>query len=287
MTRLSDVVSRSLIVCYKEDITELQAQMNLAGWGTAVLRGNYSSEELRCSSMTRCFMNHRNAWRIAAETPGYTLVCEADFVPCKRLGTLPVFWPLDNPMAWGYLYQGSPRLLSVVGSEQFLRGHSASVAAYIINQPVADILLRFFEYEMQEYGSEEYFNWDAHLRWWTMGRGAEAYIPERHYGEHGGVPNPEHAKFRISRAGWHQADNLVGPLAFLPQYARGSRLRLWLRRAEARALGWARLLTGRWVVDTNVYPRNWRRTLLMQWIGIRRLLPRAFISVPQLYRNRQ
>ena len=35
-----------------------------------------------------------------------------------------------------------------------------------------------------------YQGWDAHILWWLMGQGAEAYIPPKHYGEHGGLLLP-------------------------------------------------------------------------------------------------
>jgi hypothetical protein len=274
MKALRDVVSRSLIICYKEDVGELEAQLRLAGLAPTELRGIYTPEEQQYSAVIRCFLNHRNAWQIAAETPGYTLICEADFVPCRSLGEFPVFWPLENPLAWGYLYQGSPRLLNLVGATVFLRGHCAPLVSYVINQLVAKIMLRFFEHEIREYGREKYFAFDAHLQWWVMGQGGEAYIPLRHYGEHGGLPNPEHAKSKmVRRGGLHRADNLAGPLAFLPQYAQGSWHAFRLERAKARVFGWGRLLTGRWIIDTDVYKRDLRRTIDMQWIGVRRLLP--------------
>jgi hypothetical protein len=210
---------------------------------------------------------------MASENWGYTMICEADFVPCAQLGSLPVFWPIEKPLAWGYLYQGSPRLLSVVGKERFLRGHCAPTVAYVINSQVAKILLRFFDHEMNQYNPHSYFTWEAHLQWWVMGQGGEAYIPLKHYGEHGGAPNSEHMKFgREARGGRHRADNLASPLAFRPGYARNSWLDFVIERAGARALGWARLLTGRWIIDTNVYSRDWLDTINMQMIGVRRLL---------------
>jgi hypothetical protein len=217
-------------------------------------------------------MNHQRAWQIAAKTPGYTLICEADFVPCDRLGDLPVFWPTERPMAWGYLYQGSPRLLALIGPQRYLRGHCAPLVAYVVNRPVAECMLRFFDIEMRQFGTETYFTFDAHLQWWVMGQGAEAYMPLRHYGEHGGFPNREHGESHyVRRAGRHRADNLEAPLAFLPPYARGSWINYWKERALARALGWGRLLTGRWIEDTNVYSRTLSSTARMYWIGFRRL----------------
>ena len=238
-----------------------------------MLRASYASLELEYPAATRTFMNHRHAWQIAAGATGYTLVCEADFVPCRSLGDLPVFWPTANPMAWGYLYQGSPRLLAIVGPQQYLRGHCAPLVAYIVNKPVAECMLRFFDREIEEYGTATYFTWDAHLQWWVMGQGAEAYIPVRQYGEHGGLPNPEHRKSGlVKREGRHRADNLAAPLAFLPQYANGSWLRFLRERAVARTLGWGQLLSGRWIVDTDTYCRPFRSTAQMYWTGFRRLL---------------
>jgi hypothetical protein len=263
-----------LIVAYKEDVSELEAQLTANDLRPTVLRGVYTPDELRLPANTRTFMNHRNAWRIAASNPGYTLICEADFVPCQSIGTLPVFWPLDRPFAWGYLYQGSPRLLSLVGSEPYLRGQCAPLVAYIVNAQVAEVMLRFFEHAMAAHDDGGYFTFDAHLQWWVMGEGAEAYIPPRHYGEHGGTPNTEHRmRGRLSRSGRHRADNLARPLAFLPQYAAGSRHAYWRERVEARAYGWARLFSGRWIVDTNAYTRDMTRTTRMYLIGARRLLP--------------
>jgi hypothetical protein len=185
-----------------------------------------------------------------------------------------VFWPTVNPLAWGYLYQGSPRLLAIVGPQGYLRGHCAPLVAYVVNKHVAEHLLRFFERQIYEYETSPYVAWDTHLQWWVMGHGAEAYIPLRHYGEHGGLPNPEHDRLGlIRRAGRHRADNLAAPLAFLPQYASGSWLPYIKERAVARVLGFVRLLTGRWIVDTNVYPRSLRSTARMYWIGLRRLFP--------------
>ena len=268
MKKLSDLMTLSVILCYKEDVSELQSQLALSGLKTTVYRACYTADQLRYPAATRCFMSHRAAWEIASKTPGYTLICEADFVPCRRLGELPVFWPEENSLAWGYLYQGSPRLLSLIGRERYLRGHCAPLVAYIINSKVAEIMLRFYDSEIAKYGTEQYFTFDAHLQWWVMGQGAEAFIPLRNYGEHGGMPNPEHAKSPlVKRAGKHRADTLAAPLAFLPQYAQGSRLRYYRERAEGRLFGWARLLTGRWIVDTNVYTRDWRATFLMLWLG--------------------
>ena len=271
MPKLSDVIKRSIVLCYKEDVTDLRRELDRGGLPSIELRPSYTQDELRLPANTRTFINHRNAWEIAARSDGYTLICEADFVPCLGMADMPVFWPLDNPMAWGYLYQGSPRLLSIVQGR--LRGHCAPLVAYVVNNKVAETMLQFFSEEMKQLENGIYGNFDAHLQWSVMGKGAEAYIPMKHYGEHGGKPNPEHASLgTLPRAGRHRADILAAPLAFLPQYAEGSKAKYWRTRLEAGALGWMRLASGRWIIDTNVYSRDSKATARMYWTGLSRLL---------------
>ena len=87
-----------------------------------------------------------------------------------------------------------------------------------------------------------------------MGEGAEAYIPFRHYGEHGGLANPEHRQLgRLSREGTHRADILAKRLRFMPDYAEGSYVKFFNERCKNRILGWARLLSGRWIAKTDAY----------------------------------
>jgi hypothetical protein len=272
-TSIREVVKQSIIIAYKEDATKLENYLNSRGLNASTYKPDYTNEEQGYSASTRCFLSHHAAWKLASVNTSYTLICEADFVPCVDLDLLPVFWPLDNPLAWGYLYQGSPRLLALVRAGRYLRGHCAPTVAYVINGRVAEILLRFFDHQMNAYDPFSYFTWEAHLQWWVMGRGAEAYFPMKHYGEHGGLPNPEHSKYRAaSRGGKHRADNLAAPLAFLPAYGANGRISYATGRLQARALGWCRLFSGRWIIDTNVYSRNWRDTVEMYMIGIRRLL---------------
>jgi hypothetical protein len=275
-TAFGDVVKRSRIICYRENVDLLEATLRSQGLDPVIARATYTVDEAKFTNVYKCFLGHRNAWQMAAESDGYTLICEADFVPCAGLAALPVFWPLEKELAWGYLYQGSPRLIWMTEAGH-LRGHTAPTVAYVVNAAVARLLLKFFEFEMGQYKPTDYFTFESHMQWWAMGQGAEAYIPARHYGEHGGQPNAEHRTIgrtigRIRRGGVHRADNLQASLAFLPQYANGSRMEYARQRIVSRAYGWARLLTGRWVVDTDVYPRTYRDYLRMQLAGFRRLL---------------
>lgn len=268
---LRDLVTQSLILTHGEKVDPLFLALAEEGLHPKLLVASYSSEELTYARATRTFMNHYAAWKMAGQRQGYTLICESDFVPCVGIGSFPIFWPLEDELAYGYLYQGSPRLLAVIGN--FLRAHTTPLVAYIINQRVARILLDFYNYEMSRYSPREYFTFDAHLQWFAMGQGAKAFIPLRHYGEHGGFPNPEHMeRGNVARAGVHRADNLIGRLYFLPAYARNSRINFAMVRLGARALGWARLLSGRWIGDTDVYEIPPSTRLRMYLIGIRRLL---------------
>jgi hypothetical protein len=268
----SSVTRHSIVVCYREDVSQLKAVLSLENLNPSESRASYSNEELTYSRTYRCFLNHRSAWRQAARNDGYTLICESDFVPCRGLGDFPVFWPLGNPLAYGYLYQGSSRLLHM-SRDGYLRVHVCPTVAYVINAPVAELFLQFFEEEMERRLPQDYLTFESHLQWWAMGRGVDAYMPARHYGEHGGFPQPEHrAAGRVTRV-VHRADNLNGRLAFMPQYARGSFSALVKARAHGRALGWARLLFGRWIFQTDAYDISPADAIRMYLIGIRRLLP--------------
>ncbi len=269
---LSSVIGRSIVVCYEEDTRLLMRALAREGLGPVESRASYDDVELTYSRSHRCFMNHRNAWRSALESDDYTLICESDFVPCRGLGEFPIFWPPANPLAFGYLYQGSPRLLWV-SPEGYLRAHVSPTVAYVINARVACLLLEFFDEETRGRSPRDYLTFEAHLQWWAMGRGAEAYIPARHYGEHGGFPQPEHRAAGVVTRAAHRADNLRGRLAFRPQYSKGDVGALSRARAYARLLGWARLLFGRWVIRTDAYDLRAVDVVRMYLVGFRRLLP--------------
>jgi hypothetical protein len=271
--RLRDVVGKVIVIAYREDVSDLVSSFSLERIEVEILRPNYTPEEMTYSKNSRTFLSHRDAWQRALNVESYTLICEADFVPCRGIGDFEVFWPLENRLAWGYLYQGSPRLLATLGQRPFLRGHTAPLVSYVVNKNVASLMLEFFEIEKKTYDFRSYFTFDAHLQWCIMGLGAEAYIPMRHYGEHGGVPNPEHKRLgELPRAGRHRADNLMNSLHFLPQYAGRSRLTYFQTRVGARLLGFARLFSGRWISPTNVYQLSRFDVLKMYLIGLRRLI---------------
>lgn len=272
---LNELIRQSYILAYTEDVAPLFNALAEEKLNPEVLRTSYSEAELALPRAIRTFLSHRAAWQRATEQQGYTLICEADYVPCRGVGTLPSFWPLSDPMGWGYLYAGSPRLLALVGESKYLRAHCSPLVAYVVNAAIARILLNFFQAEIDRHGTQAYFPFDAHLQWFVMGERGHAFIPMRNYGEHGGFPNPEHAIFGASRAGEHRADNLAAPLHFLPLYSRGSFLRYLAVRANGRLLGIGRLLANRWVFDTNAYHNGLLAKLEMHIVGVKRLLPSA------------
>lgn len=269
---LGEVVAQTYVLAYKEDIDPLVAALKAEKLNPTVLRAVYTKEEETYSRTVRTFMSHLSAWRRAAELEGYTLICEADFVPCKGLASFPTFWPSDDPLAWGYLYQGSPRLLALIGAEKYLRGHAAPLVAYVVNARVAAILCTCFYAEMAGREPQDFFAFDGALQWSAMGRGCRAFITVKHYGEHGGKANPEHGLHGVRRAGEHRADNLAGPLHFPPQYCEGSRLTYALVRMKERLYGLARLATNRWIFRTHAYPYSISNKIEMTVVGLKRLL---------------
>lgn len=265
---LRELIGRTIVVAHNERVDDLERSLVHEGLPCEVQRRAYTDEEQTFPASSRCFLNHRDAWKKASQLDGYTLICEADFVPCIGMGDFPSFWPLNDPLAYGYLYQGSPRIIALTPQRQ-LRAHCSPLVAYVINASVAALLLRFADDHVLRHPLREYSTFDSHVQWWLMGEGASAYMPMKHYGEHGGFPNREHQLMGgLAAAGVHRADNLMGPLHFLPPYARGSWLRYAWQRWLARAKGLGRLATGRWIVHAGEVAGS---RAALYWVGIRRL----------------
>jgi hypothetical protein len=234
-----------LIVAHNEDTTILRKTLIAEGFDVEEVRGPYTQEQLRYSAIMRCLVNHANAWRIAAQRKKPTLIVEADFVPVKGFGGLPVPMP---PEKWSnniaYLYSVGPQIWDLAGN-QCARGHGGGMVASLIPPKVASLLLEFFSEEVAAVPIGAYSSFDTKVGFWLNARGVETYIPYRHYGEHGGIGNPEHATMGLGRP--HRADVLQGKLAFTPTYARRSALRYWKTRARARMWGILRLVSGRYL----------------------------------------
>jgi hypothetical protein len=242
---LRSVSSGVVIVAHKEETAPLKKALVAEGFTVDEVRGPYSPEQLKFSAIMRCLVNHANAWKIAAERDRPTIIVEADFVPVKGFGGLAAPVPaerLNNSLA--YLYSVGPQVWDLAGTN-VARGHGGGMVALLIPPKVALLLLQFFDDELKANPLGEYSPFDTKVGYWLKDRGVESFIPYRHYGEHGGIGNPEHLGAGLGRP--HQADALQGRLAFLPTYANGSTLRFWKIRIGARLWGVLRLLSGRFL----------------------------------------
>lgn len=281
---LGSLVRHTVILAHREDTTLLENALRAEGLDPFVQRkSNYSPLETTYSSSIRCLMNHADAWRRAASASGHTLVVEADFVPCRGFCGLPApFDPaIHGPLAWAFLYAGGPRIFRVLPGG-YLWGHSCCSVAMLISPEVAPHLADFADELIRTTEDlRAYSLWDTIFQWHMMGHQARCFVPYRQYGEHGGLPNPEHRNsgsgilagsrfFRLlGLGGNHHAECLWGPLMFLPAYARGSRLRYYRTRLTAKLVGLARLFLGRVVEPTQAMSPTERVHAL--WTAIRRL----------------
>lgn len=275
---LGKLIRRTIIVAYREDTTELEQAFAREGLSPEVQRPTYSETENTYSRTIRCLLNHLAAWRKATAADGYSCIVEADFVPCRGLSSLPApFDPVrQGPLAWAFLYAGGPRFLGLEPGPCF-RGHAACPVAILVSPAVAERLVQFAEKYLRETTDlTGYSLWDTIFQWHLVGMGARCYMPWRHYGEHGGMPNPEHGAAGgglVARMGVlrnHHAECLMAPLAFLPPYAQGSRSRFWRTRLLAKLVGFGRACTGRVVALEN--SPSWSVRLRAHGYAFRRLL---------------
>src|SRR5262249_31464018 len=238
--RLRDFVDEVAIIAHREDTQALENAFRQEGFTCRVFRGGYSHEQQQYDAQIKCLINHANAWRYMLNIDRPMIIVEADFVPVKGFGTLPVPFPIRNNLGaqFGWLYSPGS-VLYAIDDNIFPHGHGNAMVAYIATPATAAALLDFFEKEMNR-NKGKYALWDTYigifLRW---EKGISNYIPVYQYGEHGGLPNPEHDRAGVRS--WHQADILWSKLAFLPLYARGSRLRYRAIRVRGWFRGWLRL----------------------------------------------
>jgi len=236
-------VRRALVLALNEDVSGLVAALTTESFPVEVVRGPSPGEQLHWSRAVKCLCNHREAWRRVADSQGFTLICEADFVPVRGLASLPLPCPPPVPgeeARIGWLYSPGSTLYGL-DRWGYTYGHANSAVAYVLTPECARRCLDFFDEEIDALASEAYTMWDsrlgAHLRW---KHGICNYFVVCQYGEHGGSPNPEHERHGFR--GWHQAYRLAGRPRFLPPYARGSRLRYLAFRQRAWARGVLRIL---------------------------------------------
>ena len=195
-------------------------------------------DEQGFSPITRAFLNHRRAWERAARTAGLSLIVEADFVPCRGFGSFALPIPeseTHRAVAWLYLCGGRFRRKI---EEQFFVGSSVSVVAYVVSPLVARYLLEFADQSLATIDPRQWYAFDGYVWQFLDERGIPTFIPFRNYGEHGGWMSPGHRQ-EGRKLLPHRAECLMGPLHFLPFYARGRTGRFlvvrFLHKLEASA----------------------------------------------------
>ncbi|MBE9032120.1 LPS biosynthesis glycosyltransferase [filamentous cyanobacterium LEGE 11480] len=239
---LAEQLQSVFIIAHRESTDQLESILQAEGLTTNVLRQVVTPELQSYSPSYRCLLNHYNAWQQIAQSPSPVMIIEADFVPICHFGQAPMPMPIDDPQAGiTWLYTCASQLYTVT-EQGFAEGFSVSTVAYILTPKAAKALLDF----IQPYAEtpERYSSWDSTLAEFLLKRGFTNYIPFRNYGEHGGIPNPEHRKHGLSSA--HRADSLYDRLAFQPPYA-DNHLNVWKERSQARLKGFGRLLLGRYL----------------------------------------
>ncbi|MGK7890649.1 MAG: LPS biosynthesis glycosyltransferase [Leptolyngbyaceae cyanobacterium] len=276
-------VTQTLIVAYKEETQHLETALEHESLKSEVLRQVHQPHYQQYARSYLAMLNHCEAWKRASQVKGLTLVVEADFVPVRGMGMLPLPIPPDHPnMGIAWLYTCAPQLYSV-SEEGYAQGFSTAMVAYLITPEGAIALLELAGQIHQSPGPHTYYCWDSKICDFLRDRQLETFIPLRNYGEHGGLPNPEHRQHGLSVT--HRADVLYGPLAFMPLYAQPKpspspfSLKSWLvhignyirfvgTRLRARIKGLGRLLLGKFVRGKVVRESSVPTWLL--WFSIRR-----------------
>jgi len=247
---LVNCIDQTFILAHQEVTDCLEQALTEAGCCCQVLRQIHRRQYQGYSRSFLCLLNHRRAWERARHSDKPTLIVEADFVPVQTFGQLPPsFDPEDPSLGIAWLYTCAPQVYRVT-PQGYGIGYSTSLVAYVITAASAVHLLEVADGVAQDPGPSQYSPWDSGLDYSLRDRNFTNYVPFRNYGEHGGLPNPEHHQHRLSRV--HRADVLYGPLAFPPLYAQMAKGRPgWLaygqERLYGRSKGMARLMLGKYL----------------------------------------
>ena len=241
--RLIDYTSTVLIIAHKEETSRLSCALEQEGFTCRVQRQSHSAEQASFARSYLCFINHVDAWKWVLEHQQPAIIVEADFVPVKGMGQLPLpFCPQQEDVGMAWLYTCAAQIYDI-SPERHAQGYSSSMVAYIMTPRAVPSLLRLFERISQVPGPEHYHPWDSDLDKTLLAEGLRNYVPFRNYGEHGSDnPNPEHYAHSLGRT--HRADVLYGPLAFKPAYAATEGF--WRTRLWGRIKGLGRLILGRY-----------------------------------------
>ena len=247
-TDLVDHIGKVFIIAYRESTAQLEQALSQEGLECEVLRQEHKPEWKGFSPSYLCLLNHKQAWEKAIRESKPSVIVEADFVPVKGIGKLPMpFDPDEKNVGIAWLYTCAPQLFSI-SKDGYAYGFSTSMVAYIVTPQSAQVLLELVEEITREVGPNAYSTWDSRIASFLRRKKLTNYIPFRNYGEHGGLPNLEHYRSGLSKT--HRADVLYGKLAFVPLYATGkgsSQLQFLSVRLQARIKGIARLAVGKFL----------------------------------------
>ncbi|MGD1896541.1 MAG: LPS biosynthesis glycosyltransferase [Phormidesmis sp.] len=241
---LVDCVAQTFVIAYKEPTEQLTTTLSKFGCDCSVLRQVHQPGYETYSPSFLCLLNHRSAWELALRSDKPTLIVEADFVPVSNFGQLPPpFDPADEALGIAWLYTCAAQVYNV-SDAGWAQGYSTSMVAYVVTARSARLLIDLAAQVEKDPGPRTYSPWDSGIEYYLRDLGLHNYVPFRNYGEHGGLPNPEHGKNNLSKA--HRAEVLYGKLAFAPMYAavegRVRRWQWWKARSYARVKGLGRLL---------------------------------------------
>ena len=237
---LVNCIGQTFILAYQENTNQLAAWLAQAGCRVEVLRQLHRAEYKTYSRSYLCLLNHRKAWERALLSEQPTLIVEADFVPVANFAKLPPpFDPADQNLGIAWLYTCAPQIYHIT-DRGYAEGYSTSMVAYVITKRSAWRLIELAEGINATPGPETYTPWDSGIEYYLRDRNFHNYVPWRNYGEHGGMPNPEHQQNNLSTT--HRADVLYGPLAFEPAYQN-----LLRERAYGRVKGLGRLLLNKYL----------------------------------------
>ncbi|MEM9541924.1 MAG: LPS biosynthesis glycosyltransferase [Cyanobacteria bacterium P01_E01_bin.42] len=240
---LIDTIGKVLILAYKEPTEALEQYFLQEGFVCEVCRQENKPEYQEFSSSYRVLLNHCNAWEQAKKASTFTLIVEADFAPVRQFARLPLPFPKDNPdVGVSWIYNCAPQVYWV-SPEGYAEGFSVSTVAYIVTPKGAECLLELAARIERKTGGKVYSAWDSEIDTVLRSYKLVNFIPFRNYGEHGGIPNPEHRQHGLSPG--HQADVLWGDLALKPLYS--DRDNIFSIRFKARLKGIGRLLLGRFL----------------------------------------
>ncbi|MEM7063591.1 MAG: LPS biosynthesis glycosyltransferase [Cyanobacteria bacterium P01_B01_bin.77] len=237
---LVDCLGTTFILAYQEQTQTLSSFLCQAGCQVEVLRQVHRPDYKTYSRSYLCLLNHRQAWERALRSHQPTLIVEADFVPVANFGQLPPpYDPKDEHLGIAWLYTCASQIYHITDSG-YAEGYSTAMVAYVVTQASAKQLIALADSIKAEPGPETYTPWDSGIEYYLRDRNFHNYVPWRNYGEHGGIPNPEHRQNNLSTT--HRADVLYGPLAFVPPY--GDVIK---ERAYGRIKGLGRLMLNKYL----------------------------------------